>query len=56
MNELKVSHEQLPPILVSMARTYQDLKKYDQAISYFCQEAKIQEQLTNYEQVNQNML
>lgn len=55
MNQLKMSHGSLPPILISMARTYQDLKRYDQAINYYCQEAKIQQQLGNFNQVGSSL-
>lgn len=51
MNQLKLAHDKLAPILSSIAQTYQDVKLYTDAINFYCQEVKIQKGLENYEQV-----
>lgn len=51
MNQLKLSHEKITPILSSIAQTNQDIKLYSEAVNYYCQEIKIQKQLENHDQV-----
>ena len=51
MNQLNLTHDKLAPILSSIAQTYQDIKRYDDAINFYCQEVKIQKQLDNQDQV-----
>ena len=52
MNQLNLTHDKLAPILSSIAQTYQDIKRYDDAINFYCQEVKIQKQLDNQDQVS----
>lgn len=51
MNQLKVDHVLLTPILSSLAQTHMDVKDYARAIEFYCSEVKILRALNNNDQV-----